>query len=139
MPLASREMFCSFILFLYYMRKNLFWNMTQTDRILPLPYLPTYIARFVVLYARRTLIEWIFRRPANSKSDTVQLYNPIFAKNWPKASDNYAAKHRNFYGSSYINIDLDSIQTSPKQYDTYRQSFYSNNDLNLTVCWWYMF
>jgi hypothetical protein len=77
------------------------------------------------------LIERIFRRPAKTNSEeTIQVYNPIFAKNWQKASDNYAAKHRNFYGSSYINVDLDSIQTSPKQYDTYKQSFYSNSTVD---------
>jgi len=64
---------------------------------------------------------------------TIENYNPIFTTNWQKASDNYAAKHRNFYGSPYINIELESIQTSPKQYDTYKQSFYPRNDFNSIV------
>ncbi|CAF1050515.1 unnamed protein product [Rotaria sordida] len=94
-------------------------NNNELDRILPLPYLPTYIAR----------------RPVSSKSnseDTIPIYNSIFATNWLKASDNHAAKHRNVYGSPYINIDLESIQTLPKQYDTYKQYLYQQDNPNST-------
>ncbi|CAF3149582.1 unnamed protein product [Rotaria socialis] len=87
----------------------------ELGRLLPAPYLPTYIAR----------------RPIRSKSNleyTTPIYTSIYANNWPKASDNYAAKHRSFYDSPFINIDYDSIQTTPKEYDTYKQYLFQQDE-----------
>jgi hypothetical protein len=116
--------------------------MTESvNRILPLPYLPTYIARFVWNRIDRLILLiffcFFFSRPNHSKLNAevrTESFNPIFASNWQKASDNYAAKHRNIYGSSYINIELESNQTVRKQYDTYKPSYYPQYDLNSIVC-----
>lgn len=66
--------------------------------------------------------------------ETSASFNPIFANNWPKASDNHATKHRNFYESPYIDIELDSTEPIPKQYDTYKPWYRPQYDLNSTVC-----
>jgi hypothetical protein len=84
------------------------------------------------------LIDFFLSRPIHSKLNSeviTESFNPIFASNWQKASDNYAVKHRNVYGSPYINIELESIQTIPKQYDTYKSSYYPQYDLNSIVCY----
>ena len=72
--------------------------------------------------------------PVNGDDQTSASFNPIFSSNWPKASDNYATKHRNLYDSPYIDIELDSTEPIPKQYDTYKPWYRPQYELNSTVC-----
>ncbi|UJR21900.1 hypothetical protein I4U23_024971 [Adineta vaga] len=93
--------------------------MNQSERIIPLPCLPTYIAR----------------RPVRTKSDckdTVNAYNPIYSSNWEKAYLNHTTYYRKHVHSPFINIEHEQTQTSPKQYDTYKPSFRPRVEINLT-------
>ncbi|CAF0750610.1 unnamed protein product [Adineta ricciae] len=93
--------------------------MNQSERIIPLPCLPTYIAR----------------RPVRSQSackHTVNGYNPIFSRNWEKAYLNHTTYYHNYVHSPFINIELDQNQITSKQYDTYRPHYRPRVEINLT-------
>ena len=104
------------------------------ERILPLPYLPTYIARWVL---KERLIEkqrlfFFVSRPKQVQYEP-KSFNSIFANNWQKAWTNYSKKHQNVFGSPYIDVDLDSVSTLPKEYDTYKSWYQPQYDLNSLV------
>ncbi|CAF1193233.1 unnamed protein product [Adineta steineri] len=93
--------------------------MNNSDRIIPLPCLPTYSAR----------------RPVRSRSDavdTVKPYNPIILANWHKASHNHVSHYHGCVHSPFINNEIEHVQTSPKQYDSYKPTFYPRIEYNLT-------
>jgi hypothetical protein len=71
--------------------------------------------------------------PTND-DETIDSFNPIFASNWSKASDNYATKHRSFYDTPFINIEIERMEPIPKQYDTYKPRYKPQYELNSSVC-----
>lgn len=110
---------------------------TDLERVLPLPYLPTYIARLVFCCYESDKNTLLFSRPASLRKnceETIPDCTPIFSVNWQKASDNYATQHQSFYDTPFIVADLDSPLTEPKEYDTYKQYYYEPVAPNAAVC-----
>lgn len=78
----------------------------------------------------------MFSRPNRLRTvsgDDSPSYHAIYAANWQKASDSYAEKHRGFYDTPFINVDLESVQRMPKEYDTYKQYLFQQDDPDFIV------